>query len=73
MHEKIGKSGTWGYFDGPNKGTPSMCRERVAIFFSGAHFTNFNVGLGRGSNNYVEPPTMNLLMKTIAKKGVARF
>ena len=60
--EVIAKTYASGFFDGSAVGEPNICGVGGVLFISDAHFFSFKVGLGMGTNNFVELCALKLLL-----------
>ena len=64
---EIDKTDLWGFFDGAAQN--NSCGGGALLFLSETHFFEMFVGLGEGSNNYVELFSLKILLIFTAKKG----
>ena len=68
VNEQIDKeSPQWGYFDGSAAGIPQICGGNGILYLTDEHSFAFSAGLGMGTNNFVEPLALKLLI-TLALK-----
>ena len=71
--EEIDRGRPWGFFDGTSQGQPVKCGGGAAFHLSEGHFFHFSVGLGDGTNNYVELLSLKFLMLFALEKGCSRL
>ena len=57
----------WGFFDGASQN--NLCGGGAILFFSEHHFFELMVGLGEGSKNSAELPSLKILLMFAAEKG----
>jgi ribonuclease HI len=68
LPELIDSSNPWAYFDGASQN--QLCGGGVVLFLSDNHFYKIKMGLGQGTNNYVELMALKLLLQFVGEKGV---
>ena len=68
MEIEIDRSMPWGFFDGEAQN--NLCGGGAILFLSENHSFELMVGLGEGSNNYVELMSLKLLLILQQRKGV---
>ena len=61
----------WGVFDGESQN--NLCGGGALIVLSDSHYFELTLGLGEGSNNYVELLSLKLLLIFIAEEGCQRI
>ena len=67
--EEIDQNRPWGYFDGASQEHHLICRGGGFPFLSPTHFYYISVGLGRGSNNFVEPMELKPVLLFFMENG----
>ena len=70
VNEHIDKASPWGYFDGSAAGVPQICGAGGILYISDEHFFTFSVGLGLGTNKFVELLALKLLIILALRQGV---
>ena len=60
-----------GFFDGATQN--NICGGGALLFLSDSHYFELTLGLGEGSNNYVELLSLKLLLIFIAEEGCQRI
>ena len=73
VEETIDKTFPWGYFYGSALGDPKNCGVGGIIYLSEDHYIYFKVGLGLGTNNYVELLGIKLLLKLALEKQLTKI
>ena len=68
---EIDQTTPWGFSDGAAQN--NLCGGGALIFLSDSNFFELTLGLGEGSNNYVELLSLNLLLIFASKKGCRRI
>jgi hypothetical protein len=66
--ELIDSSLPWAYFDGASQNL--LCGGGAVLYLSDSHFYKIKMGLGQGTNNYVELMALLLLLKFAREQGV---
>lgn len=69
----IDETGTQGFFDCASQENPGKCRVGGCLFFNPSHVIYFSLGLGLGSNNWVEVSTLAALHRIAIEKQVVKF
>jgi hypothetical protein len=65
--ELIDSSFPWAFFDGASQNI--LCGGGVVLYLSDLHFYKIKMGLGQGTNNYVEVMDFLLLLKFACEQG----
>jgi ribonuclease HI len=68
--EQIDSSTPWAYFDGASQNNNQVCGGGALLYLSAHHFFKIKMGLGPGTNNYVELMALKLLLVFAGEKGV---
>jgi ribonuclease HI len=69
--EAIDSSKPWVFFDGASQN--SICGGGVVLHLSNNHSFHLKMGLGRGTNNYVELMALKLLLLFTREKGIQQI
>ena len=70
INEVINLNVLWSYFDGATHGEPRVCGIEDLLNLSENHWFRFQVGLGHGSNNFIDLSDLRLLLCLAMEKGL---
>ena len=71
--EVIDKSFAWGFFYGSTIGDPKICGVGGMLYILDEHYFSSKVGLGLGTNNYVEICALKLLLFLARRNSLAKI
>jgi hypothetical protein len=66
----IDLSKPWAYFDDASQTNNQICGGGATLYLSNKHLFKIKMGLGPGTNNYVELLALKLLLQFVGEKGV---
>jgi ribonuclease HI len=67
---QIDHSLPWDYFDGASQNNNQICGGGAILYLTKTHHFNLSMGLGSGTNNFVELLAMKLLLHFAKEKGI---
>jgi ribonuclease HI len=68
VEELVDHSKPWAYFDGASKNEGQICGEGVVLHMLASHSYNLKMGLGQGTNNFVEMMALKILVTFMGGK-----
>jgi len=71
--ESLDQSQPWDYFDGVSQNDGQLCGGGVSLHLSASHVFHIKMGLGPGTNNYVELMVLKLLLIFVGEKGITNI
>jgi ribonuclease HI len=66
----VNHSQPWDYFDGASKNDVQNCGGGVVLYLTNTHYFNLTMGLGSGTNNYVELMALKVLLTIFRERGI---